>query len=681
IENVAFSLDQVLENLANLTVMRADEKGLEILFNRDLDIPDRLIGDPLRLEQVLINLTSNAIKFTERGEVIVSVQQAERTRNGAFLRFAVKDTGIGIDMAELPRLFDAFTQQDGSTTRRFGGSGLGLSICQNLIQLMQGMLEVESEPGKGSVFSFTLPFGVQEAWREQRWIPGPDLRGMRVLVVDDNPSARELLSDRLASFTFNVSAVSNAAEALKRLEQADKTDQRPFRLVLMDWRMPGLNGIEAGRRIKRNADGLSRVPAVILVTAYGREEVMLQVEEAGLDGVLIKPVTPSILFDTIMRAMGHREVAVVSGAAAIPGGKRLAGQVLLVEDNIINQQVAKELLENLGLTVSTVGNGREALDALEKSRVDLVLMDLQMPEMDGYEATRRLRADNRFASLPVIAMTAHALSEERERCLANGMNEHVPKPIDPEQLFSVLSRWLQPASKVATENLIATQADDDDEVTLPDQLPGIDLGWGLERVGGNRRLFRKLLGDFVDHHGTDLASLKQELAAADFDSARRRLHTLQGVAGNIGARDLQQSARRLEQRLVRGAVRKANDLPQWFMDSYRILFDGLSLLPAQAAEPPLENESTPRAKSAGKAGLAAMFDRLDSLLSNGDADAKSMVQSVAAVLEPGNGESRVALLIRQIENYDFDRARETLVQLQQELGAELETEQREERDG
>ncbi|MCC8998156.1 MAG: transporter substrate-binding domain-containing protein [Candidatus Contendobacter sp.] len=664
IERTRFSLDEVLENLASLTTMQAEEKGLEILFDRDLRIPDRLMGDPLRLGQVLINLVSNAIKFTERGEITVGVSLEERDDARVRLRFAVRDTGIGIEPQQIPRLFDAFTQLDGSTTRRYGGSGLGLSICRHLVQLMNGELAVESAPGEGSCFSFGLPFATQGAPTERTWVPDPDLRGLRALVVDDNPAARQILSDLLVSFTFEASAAASAQEAIGLLEWAEREEQRPFQLVLMDWRMAGMDGVEAARRIKQGGT-LSRIPAVILVTAYGREEVMRQADAAGLDGFLIKPVSPSTLFDTVVRILGggKRDPARTSAELA-PNRRPLAGDVLLVEDNPINQQVACELLKNMGLLIRTARNGREALAMLRERAYDLVLMDVQMPEMDGYEAARRIRSIPEFEKLPVIAMTAHAMAGDREKCLASGMNDHVPKPIDPNNLYGSLSRWLKPGKEFAPNEHPPTGTDD--EVALPDHLPGIDLRWGLERVGGNHRLFRKLLADFVVNHGNALQLLERQLASGHRDSARRELHTLQGVAGNIGARELQAAARRLEAELLEGRTGDSQGLPQEFRDAYTTLFDGLIKLKRGTERVPTATIE-PHGGRAANDDLGSLLRRLNQLLKEGDPGAMNVLREIERRLSGPDLRKRVQRLADQIESYDFDQAIDTLAALSGEL--------------
>jgi polar amino acid transport system substrate-binding protein len=665
IENIPFSLDEVFENLASLTTMRADEKGLEILFNRDLSIPGTLIGDPLRLGQVLINLTGNAIKFTDKGEVMVSATLEEQNESGIFIRFTVQDTGIGIDKAELPRLFKPFNQLDGSTTRRYGGSGLGLSICLHLIELMQGELTVDSTPGEGSTFSFAIPLGISGSSARKNWLPEPDLRGLKVLVVDDNPTALELLTERLVSFAFDVTSTLNAKDALKLLSEADRNQNKPYRLVLMDWRMPGLNGIEAGRHIKQNRDKLSLIPAVILITAYGREEVMLQAEESGLDAILIKPVSPSVLFDTVIRVLSNEEEHQVIQAGGTTSRQRLSGTVLLVEDNVINQQVAQEILEGMGLLVHTVNNGREAIDALERHRYDLVLMDLQMPEMDGYEATRRIRADTRYEHLPLIAMTAHAMAEEREQCIDAGMNEHVPKPIDPAHLYKVLSKWLKPA---VTQGPQETPRRSQPELELPTNLSGIDLHWGIERVGGNRQLYLNLLTEFVTNHSQDLAKLEANLQQSDVDSARRTLHTLEGVCGNIGAHALQQAAKELHRNLTKISASPTTDIPAAFSQTFEQLFNEIRGFLADLASPLDATASDATAKPADtEIAIDRLITSLDDMLAAGNPDAKNLFQTLHQKLNQQDHVEITERLAKQIRDYDFDLARETLASLSEYL--------------
>ncbi len=659
IERTPFSLDEVLENIASLTSLKAEEKGLEIIFNRGVEVPDRLIGDPLRLGQVLINLVSNAIKFTEQGEVIlkVALDQAESWR--VLLRFSVQDTGIGIEPRDIERLFGAFTQLDGSTTRRYGGSGLGLSISRHLVQLMGGEIEVESTPGQGSTFHFSIPFNLQDRQAQGDLTPASDLRGLRVLVVDDNPSMREILGERLASFTFEVASAASAEEALRLLERADQQEKRPFKLVLMDWRLPGMDGVEAGRRIKQSAR-LSHRPAVILITAHGREEVMQQAEAAGLDGFLIKPVSPSVLFDTLIRALngGQSERPIAARKASME--QRLSGNLLLVEDSQINQQVAQEILESMGLTVRTAANGRQALEALQSHDFDLVLMDIQMPEMDGYEAVRRIRAQARYQRLPIIAMTAHAMTEEREKCLATGMNDHIPKPIDPHALYQLIRQWLKPAYRTTSVAGPVSARDDGD--VLPESLPGIDLRAGLERIGGNSGLFLKLLGEFAQHHGNALQVLEENLGKGDLETARREIHTLQGVAGNIGALDLQQEAEYFESDLREGRVSGPDGIPATFRTAFVTLFEAISQIETKPAS--TQTRSVLSAGPAIEGGeLQAGLQELREMLTQGDTAAHGLVSSLLEQVSETTLKQRLQQMKGQIESYDFDTARERLEEI------------------
>ena len=658
IDRALFSLDEVMENLAHLNIMRAEEKGLELLFSRDLKIPDSLEGDSLRLGQILTNLVSNAIKFTRKGEVKVVTLLKEQQSDQVLLSFAVEDTGIGIEPDQVERLFQAFTQLDGSTTRQHGGSGLGLSICRHLVQLMGGTLELESTPGKGSRFSFELAFKFHGEPRARNLIPDTPLRGLRALVVDDNPSARQILKEMLTSFTFDVVTAPNAETALGLIQDADEDGPEPFRLVLMDWRLPLMDGIEAIRRIKQDK-WLSHTPAVILVTAYGREEVLQSAEKAGTDAVLIKPVSPSALFETVLRALGAPiSVTAENGHKASPLKRRLSGRVLLVEDNIINQQLAQELLETMGLLVQTVCNGQEALETLRKHQFDLVLMDIQMPDMDGYQATRTLRADPRFASLPVIALTAHAMAGEREKCLNAGMNDHVPKPIEPELLYNILSHWLK--QETASLQPHTEEMGPAAYPVLPDSVPGINLRWGLERVGGNRQLFQKLLGDFLSHHGNDLEELEKMLVVADREGARRLVHTLRGVAGNIGATAVQAEAARLESDLTQAKADLPAALPEAFVSAFSTLLSGLTQLEQQA-----DTRAMPEQESADLKSIdsKALLHHLEQLLEEGDPQAKELIPQLQTALPQRALKDTLQQLGELVDSYDFDRAQEQLVLL------------------
>src|SRR3984893_3104403 len=443
IENVNFELDSVMNNISTMVAQKIQDKGLELLFHVSSDIPPALLGDPLRLGQVLINLLGNAVKFTERGEICLIGELLERTGNKVKLRFSVKDTGIGMTKEQANRLFQAFSQADTSTSRKYGGTGLGLAISKRLVELIGGSIWVVSEPGQGSTFSFTGWFGLSEAV-PRRVVP-TRLGSLKTLIVDDNAAAREVLEDLLTTVGGETEQVASGAEAIDAVKLADVG--RPFDLVLLDWRMPGLDGVETARRIR--ADGsLNRVPAIVIVTAFGREEVHAEAEEASVDGFLVKPVNRSTLVDMLVEIFAPEHRAAARDAIKATAYDLNGLRVLLAEDNTINQQIAVELLEGVGVSIDVANNGREALSMLLADggniRYNVVLMDLQMPEMDGYQATARIRAAPGLAELPIIAMTAHATAEERDRCLAAGMRGHITKPIDPELLYRTLLQFHRP---------------------------------------------------------------------------------------------------------------------------------------------------------------------------------------------------------------------------------------------
>ncbi len=443
LESTDFKLDELLSSVTTLTAQKAHEKGLEFLAHVAPEIPEFLIGDPLRLGQILTNFVNNAVKFTDRGEVRLEIEQMELTGDKVQLKFSVRDTGMGMTPEQSAKLFQPFTQADMSTTRKHGGTGLGLTICRRLVDLMGGRIWLESEPGIGSTFYFTVWLAIGTP-RSGKTLP-PALAKLRVLVVDDNPAAREILKEPLCAIAIKVDAVGSAREALAAIKREDPS--APYDVVFMDWRMPGMDGLQASRHIKSD-ETLSRQPAIILVTAFGREEVREEAERLQLEGFLLKPVTRSMIVDTLVNVFATSGEEASSPADRKQESRLRGACILLAEDNEINQQIATELLESAGATVTVARNGRVALELLsagpESPLFDLILMDLQMPEMDGYKATAKLRSDARFETLPIIAMTAHATMEERQRCLAAGMNDHIPKPIDPETLFGTVSRFYKP---------------------------------------------------------------------------------------------------------------------------------------------------------------------------------------------------------------------------------------------
>jgi PAS domain S-box-containing protein len=577
-ESVDFQLEDTLDNISTLVGIKTQEKGLELLFKTDPSVPAALVGDPLRLGQVLINLSNNAVKFTDAGEIVVSTELVKKDKAQVALKFSVRDTGIGMTADQAAKLFQPFVQADSSTTRKYGGTGLGLTISKRLAEMMGGEIWVESNPDQGSTFSFTANFGLGKEKAKKRFKPSRDLRGMKVLVVDDNSTSRGIFQEMLESFSFEVTLAASGREGLTELEKA--SESQPFELVIMDWKMPGMDGIESSKRIK-NHTGLSKIPAIVMVTAYGREEVMQQADEVGLEGFLLKPVSPSMLFDATMQAFGE-DVPEISRIAQrkeqeAEALKNIQGaRLLLVEDNEINQQVAKEILEGAGLNVTLANDGQEGVNAVKENEYDAVLMDIQMPVMDGYTATKAIRKwegglrraqpsrmrNKGEAQIPIIAMTAHAMAGDEDKSLEAGMNGHVAKPIDPDQLFSTLQKWIKPSEKraqiqqpeVPLESLESDQAEPDEE-QLPESLPGFDLSAGLERLRGNKRLYRKLLIDFGTNYTEVAGDIREALDAKDFEHTHSLIHNLKGLAGNLAATDLQAASVNLE-KLVKGVGKK-----------------------------------------------------------------------------------------------------------------------------
>ena len=583
LEKVDFQLDLVLENIANLMTVRAEEKKLEFLFGVESDVPLFLKGDPFRLEQVLLNLASNAIKFTKEGEVAIQVSLQEASGNDIRVKFSIQDTGIGLTEDQIARLFQSFSQADDSTTRKYGGTGLGLAICKRLVNMMGGDIWVESHPAQGSNFQFTAVFEAATADSQAHRSTPPDLQGMRVLVVDDNNTAREILRNNLQSFSFDVDTATSGEQALALMTQAEV----PYDLVLIDWMMPeGLDGIETIRRLRTS--NISQKTKLLLITAYGQSDVQQEVKAVKADGYLLKPISRSALFDTTVQLFHPKVIqASANQQASASNSQPLTGlNLLLVEDNEINQQIAQELLQGAGAQLDTANNGVEALIAVQNKAYDAVLMDIQMPEMDGLEATRRIRAlgkqeasdSQRFKELPIIAMTAHAMIGDRNTSLQAGMNAHITKPIDPKEVFSTLRRWTkhyglkQPDTASPVFNAVAETEDASDTSQLiADELRGledIDTSVGIHRIGGNSEAYLRLLRQFYRQENTAKLEIDEAIATANYIVARQRVHSLKGTAGNIGAHALFEAADAVEKALYNQEIQALAALMESFSSCF-----------------------------------------------------------------------------------------------------------------
>ena len=541
VEVIPFHLDSVLSDLSTLVSVKIQEKDLEIIFSTARGVPRILLGDPTRLGQVLTNLTNNALKFTQSGEIVISIEPVNGEKDAVTLQFSVRDTGIGMTADQISRLFQPFSQADNSTTRKYGGTGLGLTICKHLVEMMGGTIGVESVPDQGSCFFFTMPFALPENAKRRSLLLPDDLHGKRALIIDDNKTSRSVLRTALESFSLQVTDLSSGMEGLILLEQK-RQEQQPFELLLLDWRMPGLDGIQTFHCLTSLENPFDLL-TLIMVPHTEQFHVKNYIGKSQPEGYLDKPVQLSALFEAIMGVFGKEMVKpdIAAGLINQPwhSGKAMEGaQILLVEDNEINQQVGKELLEIAGAVVEIAVNGQEAVQKIAERVFDLVLMDIQMPVMDGYQATRAIRQMAQGAKLPILAMTANVMVKDLAQCWEAGMDGHIAKPIDPDKLFSTLRRWLV----LREPDTVPSGGGSDKESLAKHPFPplaGIDTVLGLSHADGNVKLYRSLLGKFCQNYAGFIAEMDEAKRQDDQERAGRLLHTLKGLAGTIGAVQLQ----------------------------------------------------------------------------------------------------------------------------------------------
>lgn len=550
IKNEPFSVQELVENLSDLCGALVDNKNIEVLFHVDPKLFITLEGDLLRLTQVLTNFLSNAIKFTEKGQVVLRIEELGRTANTISMRMAVSDTGIGLTEDELARLFKPFEQADGSITRKYGGTGLGLVICRRFVQMMGGEIEVRSRPGQGSTFAFTLTLPFRAA--ANHW-DDPDLvAAERLLVVDDCEEAREIIRDILLRFGFRVDAASSGREALQRLLRASEAGA-PYSLVLLDWKMPIMDGMEVADNIHKLP--LGSTPHLLMISAHGLEAYQEKSEQLKFAGFLVKPVNPMTLWNAILQALGKKAALPRLTELAEAGGQALAlrrgARILLVEDNEINQEVASRLMERMGMRVTLAENGLDALNICRAKKFDIIFMDIQMPVMDGLEAARRLReqeADQSARPTPIVAMTAHAMQEDRDKSLAAGMDDHITKPIEPQVLAQTLIKWVQPREQEAGAGVDASPQLPAESAARANDADGAAFVWekGLHYVGGEEESLAKHLKNFRQRYADAAQTLAELSAAQNWEEANRLAHSLKGVAAMLGMDALSAVAAALE---------------------------------------------------------------------------------------------------------------------------------------
>ncbi len=657
-ERTNFYLEDVLEHLTDLSAIKAQDKGLELLFNIGTDVPTSLIGDPLRLEQVMINLVNNAIKFTEKGEITIGVRKVTEEQDGVVLLIEVSDTGVGLDEEQRNKLFSAFSQADSSTTRKYGGTGLGLTISKRFVEMMEGEIGVDSLPGVGSTFHFTAKFGLQSEQRELI-SPPEDVHGLKVLVVDDNSSARAILITMLRSLEFHATAVTNGEEAISELGRA-AVGLKPYDLILMDWMMPGVDGLETLQRI-RTDNNLAHTPSIVMVPAYRREELLQNAQDTKIDGLLVKPVSPSTLLDSILLVFGksvalrprnqQRQNEIIEAKNALRGA-----YLLLVEDNDVNREIAEEILGNAGIRIDVAKNGAEAVKLVGQNNYDGVLMDCQMPIMDGFEATRKIREDERYAELPILAMTANALAGDKEKCLQCGMNDHIAKPIDVAQFFMTLVRWIKPKSPVA--EAVMTKAQQDDAVP---GIPGLAIDEALQRVGGNVKLLRKLINRFHETQHDVTGRIIRAVESGNAEEALREAHTMKGLAGNIGATRIMECATKVESILKHAEADQLDTALNAMETELQSLIGRIASAMTTVETPAIQVDDVDRLL------LADELRELANLLADDDSRAGGLMDTITDKLNALGQNAVAKQLNKLIAQYDFESAFAKLRETMQSL--------------
>lgn len=675
-ESVDFKLDNVINNIVGMVSVKAAEKNIELLSTVASDIPYELVGDPLRLGQILINLANNAVKFTDNGHILVRAELVEKNDEYCKIKFSVSDTGIGMTEEQMSKLFFAFSQADSSVTRKYGGTGLGLTICKRLVDMMNGEISVESEYGIGSKFVFTAEFKRAIEKKESRIFDIEKFRDLKVLVVDDNEMAREILKEQIIALGMRAIAVDSGENAIIELEREVNTS--PYDLVLMDWRMPGIDGLEAAQRII-NDKKLTHTPMTIMVSAFGREEVFQKAEKIGVNAFLIKPINQSLLLDTIMQVFGmNKNESITRTYKKIEEPDFVDGirgvRALLVEDNSLNQEVATEILKSYGVIVEIANNGKEAVDSIEANEstyYDVILMDIQMPVMGGYEATGLIRSQKKYIVLPIIAMTAHAMQGVKDDCLAAGMNDYVSKPIDPDYLFATIKKWVKTDKiKQVTheEPIIVT------EVELPASIPGIDIESGIKRLGGNRKLYRKLLYDFYENYSDSTKEIKKALEDNEIETALRLAHTLKGVGGNISLSDIQNASTELETAVLQKAEDKYPQLLSKLDFALQSFTDTMKKL--------IESETTEVENTTVSSNfvisditiIKPILQELFKLVCEDNIDSQKSFEELQKVLGNSMFKEEMKIISDGIDEFDFEIVKDPLRKIANELNISIEGE-------
>lgn len=650
IEEVSFDIDEMMSNISSMISQKCSEKNLELIFKLPTDLPHKLIGDPLRLSQILINYGNNAIKFTEKGEVIISADILEQDDETIFLKFNVSDTGIGLTSEQKGKLFQSFQQADTSTSRKFGGTGLGLAISKQLANLMGGDVGVDSEFGKGSTFWFTAKFKLDKTITK-RVLFKEDLSSKSVLVIDDNESARVIIEDMLIAMSLKVVAAESAEKGLQAIIDGDKQGT-PFDMIFVDWHMPpGMNGIEFVRALKKLI--INKKPPCVLVTGYAKDDVINEATIEGIEHVIAKPINASLLFETILsifnlEAPEDSAQKTYNNHTKIDLNRFKGTRILLAEDNLLNQQIATEILEDEGFAVEIANNGEEAVNMTNKSQYDIVLMDMQMPIMDGLEATKTIRQKFSKNDLPILAMTANASDADRDKCLEAGMNAHITKPIDPNLLFAGLAKWIKEKnSKLINDEKTLISAKE--EIKVP-EIYGLDSRLGLQVAAGKVSLYIKMLKTFSNDQINAVSDIKRALDIKDYLTAQRVAHTLKGTCGSIGAIEIQKIAGEVEgqclDKIQVDEIIKNLDLIQPKLIS---IIDSIKkTLP--------EDKKLTSTTIFDDSQIKLLINKLSELLANNDTEANDLLEKSPEVFIQYFGKDMFSKIFDASRNFDFESA-------------------------
>ena len=657
LEQIEFSLEEVVKNVNDLFSIKIAEKDLELFLEMDRNIQCNLIGDPLRLGQVLNNLVGNAIKFTERGEIHLKVEMLSHQEDKALLRFAVRDTGIGMDKSQVDHLFSAFNQADSSITRKYGGTGLGLSISKRLVEMMGGEISLSSALGEGSTFAFTACF--LQGGANTKLYHQHELKAMRTLIVDDQETSLIVLEHYLQSWQFDVTGTTSGEEALKLIALADR-ESRPYEILLVDWKMPNMDGLELTRRVDNEVrqGALKYAPTVIMVTAHDKESLLNEAGTSQPDSVLVKPVTPSALFNSLLHiqqpdlvkhsCVKERRVDLQALAAPIRGA-----HILLVEDNEINQEVAMEFLSKAGLITTVANHGREAVEWVQKETFDAILMDIQMPVMDGLMATRLIRGLPQGKDIPIIALSAAAMLQDKEASELAGMNDHVAKPLDPRQLIHSLLKWIKhERDHKQTPSVIESSAADSLPLAI---IPGFDMPSALARMGGNQLLLNKLLLRFASEYASTPVQMETLLCENRKDEATALLHRIKGVSATLGANNLAKISQQFENEIKSGTDLKSQPLFTQHLNEA-----------VHAIQSQIDPEVREAAQHSDPAGFDSNLAILSVYLEKQEIPADSQLGELLSNLD-GNISERLLLELKQyLHDFEFVSARNTITKIIEE---------------